>query len=260
MSVSLGKRPEIVGHGGAAGFFESNSAASIEKALALDVDRVEVDVQTSADGQLILFHDTEITISGKAVPVSLLTLDDIQSLHPDVITLAEGYDIVAGQKPLMLDIKARGSEAKLAAAIRSMRTDDDVSASSTHARTLRILRHEFPKMKLALSRGHSLTKLPGSDLQHMGGRTIAAGQLWMQRAILRVIGANQVSLHHHLCQPGLVRSLQANDVYVNAWTVDRPREIERMLRVGVDAIISNRPDIVQELVESRFGPDRDPST
>ena len=175
----------------------------------------------------------------------------MQSLYPEVITLAEGYEIVAGKKPLMLDIKMRGSEALLAEAIRSMRTDDDVSASSTHGRSLRILRHEFPKMKLALSRGHSLTKLPSPDLQRLGGQTIASGQLLMQRVILRLIGANQVSLHHHLCQPGLVRSLQANGIYVNAWTVDRPREIERMLAVGVDAIISNRPDVVQEVVGFR---------
>ena len=173
ISARLTNRPEIVGHGGAAGFYTSNSAASIQKAVKLDVDRVEVDVQRSADDQLFLFHDNEIQIAGKTVPVRLLTLADMQSLYPEVITSAEGYEIVAGKTPLMLDIKTRGSEELLAEAIRSMRTDDDVSASSTHGRTLRILRAQFPKMKLALSRGHSLTKLPSPDLQQrLGGQTI----------------------------------------------------------------------------------------
>jgi glycerophosphoryl diester phosphodiesterase len=62
----------------------------------------------------------------------------------------------------------------------------------------------------------------------------------------RFCGARLIMVNHHACSRMLVRFAHRLDIEVAAWTVNRPADIERVIGFGVDAIISNRPDLVRE--------------
>ncbi len=237
---------EVVGHGGAAAYAPGNSRRAIELALEFRVDRVECDVQRSADGHLVLVHDDRVHLpDGRRQPVRSLSATDLRRLLPGLLTLDDAAEMTRGRAPLMIDVKRSGYEAELIAAIRRHHLDAESSVSSTYASTLIRVRAAFPSMRTGLSTGHWATGTPTA-----AGRAITR---WALRAALPLpllvllprIGATETMLHYHVTTAALVAALHATGRRVNVWTVDRPKSIARALALGVDGIISNRPDLVQ---------------
>jgi glycerophosphoryl diester phosphodiesterase len=243
-------RPEVVGHGGAGDFFPGNSLQSIEKALELGVDRIEVDVQSSADGELVLVHDEKISVDGrKPIPVSRLSTDQLRSSLPGFLTLAEVIEVIGGRVPLMLDIKGPHCEQELKAAIKAHELAGTSSISCEQLTVLRRLRAAFPTMRLGISTGHISSGAPTS----IGKKLVAAVSrpvlLYPLLGALTATGATEVMLFHRACSRSLVSGLHRRGFLVNVWTVDRPHSMRRALTLGVDGIITNRPDLFHEEME-----------
>lgn len=243
-------RPEVVGHGGAGDFFPGNSLQSIEKALEIGVDRIEVDVQYSADGELVLVHDEKVGVDGrKPFPVSRLTTSDLRSTLPGFLTLAEGIEVIAGRAPLMLDIKGPHFEQELKAAIKAHELARKCSVSCEQFTVLRRLRAAFPTMRLGVSTGHISSGAPTSTGKMLVAAVSRPILLYPLLAILNATGATEVMLFHRASSRSLVSGLHRRGFLVNVWTVDRPASMRRALTLGVDGIITNRPDLLHEEME-----------
>lgn len=246
------RRIEINGHAGAAGFFRFNTEHSILRAMEFDVDRIEIDVVATGDGTLVLHHDLDISFDGRVVPVADLSLAEIQQIDPEILTLDRAVGLTGFRIPLLVDIKGRGYEDLLADALRNILSKGPVYACSTHARSLRILRNAVPPLPTGLSRGHSLTRVPGNDrTREATGNLISVMQIPSLFSLADWCGANAVMIQHYICSAILVRLARQRGYHVNVWTVDRPVDIQRVIGRGVDSITSNRPDLVMAELKSR---------
>ncbi|MGH2533780.1 MAG: glycerophosphodiester phosphodiesterase [Thermomicrobiales bacterium] len=238
---------EVVGHGGAGDFYPGNSRQAIKKALELGVDRIEIDVQQSADRELVLVHDDKIRIaSGKLRLVSTIPTADLRTSLPGLLTLDEAIELIAGRAPLLLDVKQRRDEDLVIRSIRRHGLETHSSVSSTDGRLLLRLRRVYPRMRLGLSTGHWSAGAPTRL-----GRAIATGLLralapYPVIAAVKTCGATEVMLYHRICTRYVVNTFHKRDIRINAWTVDRPTSIRRIVGLGVDGIITNRPDLVWE--------------
>lgn len=246
------ERPEIVGHGGAGDFFPGNSRPSLEKALELGVDRIEVDVQQSSDGDLVLVHDERLKIGqDRPTLVSKIPTTTLRASLPGLLTLPEAIELIGGRAPLMLDIKGPGFEDQLIAAIKQHEIAAKSSVSCTHALVLRRLREEFPEMRLGLSTGHWSSGAPTLT----GKKTVASIMrptlLYPLLAALPTSGATEIMVFHLACSRSLVEGLHRRSYLVNVWTVDRISSIRRALDLKVDGIITNRPDLLHEEIAAR---------
>jgi glycerophosphoryl diester phosphodiesterase len=109
--------PLKIGHRGAAGYCPENTIASFKKALELGADYLELDIQMTKDGELVVIHDTTVnrTTNGKG-RVKDLTLREIQSLdagswfHSNfagekIPALSEVFDEFAGKIGFLLELK-----------------------------------------------------------------------------------------------------------------------------------------------------------
>src|SRR5213593_3287192 len=91
-----------IGHRGAAGYAPENTLRSIEQAIALGCDLVEVDVRRTRDGDLVLLHDERVdrTTNGKG-NVAEMTLKDLRTLDagggPRIPTLQEALHVADGR-------------------------------------------------------------------------------------------------------------------------------------------------------------------
>lgn len=235
---------EIIGHAGAAGFHPHNSLASIEKALELGVDRIEIDVLSTREDTLVLVHDTRIIFNERRGPVAGLSLDEVRISIPGTLTLEDAHQITSDRIPLLIDIKGRHYVRSLVESIQEITSTDQVSASSTHARVLKQLHQTFPDMSLGLSRGHSLTKIRNRHLRWLVGRVVSVAMTVPTLAVAKWCGAQELMIQHHTCSLVLVKAAHAMNCKVHVWTVDLPDDIQRVIRIGVDGIISNRPDLV----------------
>ncbi|HET8523953.1 MAG TPA: glycerophosphodiester phosphodiesterase [Thermomicrobiales bacterium] len=247
---------EVIGHGGAGDFYPGNTRQSIEKALELVVDRIEIDIQRSADGDLVLVHDDELTTaSGKKVPVAQIPTEHLRSLLPGFLTFREVVKLVDDQVPFLLDVKNPGYEQEIIDAIHHWDLGCCISASSTHVTVLKRLRDAYPDIRLALSTGHMASGMPtrvGRTVMRTALRAVTPHPLAFAA---KQCGATAVTVFHRVCTRQLVEVCHQHHLRVLVWTVDRPQSIRRAISLGVDGITSNRPDLVWEELIAAGHPD-----
>lgn len=241
-------RIEVVGHGGAGAFFPGNSREAIEQALKIGVDRIEVDVQRSFDGDLVLVHDEEIWIRGRKRPVEEIRTVDLRSLFPGFLTFDELMELNRDRAPLLLDIKLPGYERDVIAAIRRYGLTETTAISSTHALVLSRLRRALPTLRLGLSTGHLAIGIPYRVVRAAAAKVLQVATPIPLVQVAQLCGATDVMIQHRVCTDWLVRSAHRSGHRVYVWTVDRPDQIRRVIAMGVDGVISNRPDLVHEVI------------
>lgn len=245
------KRPcEVIGHSGADGFYPANTELSFRKALELGVDRIECDLTGDTDRTLFLVHDQVIEIDGKRHGVRSLSLEQIRQSDPLVIELEQLLALTEGKVPLLLDLKPRGLEDDVIVAIAAMRAnEDDVSISSTHARSLRTIAKAVPEMRIGLSRGQWSTRVPAGHKRKLFGWVEGILQIVPLLVVGTYCHATELMLNFNICVPPLIKTMHLAGFRIYAWTPDRVREFEVLLARDVDGIITHRPDRLIDTLE-----------
>lgn len=226
---------------------------AIETALAIGVDRIEFDVQVSGDGQLMLVHDDVLRLpDGRRVPIKRTSAQTIRDTLPGMLSMDEAIELIGNRSKLLIDVKSPGYDRQVADAIRRHALGSSAIVSSTWAAVLRQLKRALPELSIGLSTGHM-----AGGIAFEPARVVVASSL---RTLIpmpllsaaRAIGATDVMLHHRVVDARTVRTMHSCGIRVNAWTVDHPKRIRAMLDLGVDAVISNRPDLVMEEIDRLY--------
>jgi len=219
------KPPLIIAHRGFSGRYLENTLASVRAALALGVDFVEIDVQETCDGELIVFHDYRLNrICGVRGRVRDKTLAEIQRLNPQVPTLQEVLHACRGTARVLLEIK-RADPRKVAAVIREMRMESDVIVFSLSIRRMKDLAAANPR-------------IPRFGL--------VARRLPLAMARIKTVGVGGVGLNRRLVRSGrIVRKIHKRGWKLFVWTVNREVEMKKLASWGVDGIITNHPDVAK---------------
>jgi len=222
-------RPLVISHRACAGHAPANTLAGIRAALRLGADAIEIDVQTSRDGVPVLMHDLTVdrTTNGSGA-VAALTLDDLRALDAGgerVPTLTEVLELTVGNALLVAEIKAPGGEQAIVEAIRSAGALAQVMVWSFIPGALEAVRRVEPAIP--------------------GGLLVAPQAMisWpsMRDLALR-LGLQAVSLFHAGITDEMVRAARLSALTVYAWTADAEADIERLIALGVDGIVTNFPD------------------
>lgn len=215
-----------IGHRGARGYAPENTLASIEQAIALRCSFTEVDIQRTADDELILLHDERVdrTTNGRG-PVSHLTLPDIRKLDAGdgqmVPTLKEALRAAKGRIGLILELKTKGLAYDVCTIVRAEGLDRSVIyASFLHEELHQVRRIDPQADTLALFKWFS--KVPVSQAVRLQ--------------------ATHVGLRFNTVTKRRVRALHKAGLTVFVYTVNKPAEVNKMKLLGVDGIISDFPD------------------
>lgn len=234
---------EVIGHSGADGFYAPNTEPSFRKALAIGVDRIECDLTGDTHRRLILIHDQVIVFDGNRHKVQTLTLEQIRQTDPLVLELQQLLEITQGRTPLLLDLKPRGLEDDIIVAIKAIRAnEDDVSISSTHARSLRTVAKAVPAMRIGLSRGQWANRIPSGKPRTVFGWIEGVLQIVPLIVLGKHCHATDLMLNYHICVPPLIKAMHRAGFRLYAWTPDTTPEFETLIKRDMDGIITHRPD------------------
>ena len=223
-----------IGHRGAAGHAPpGNTLASIDAALRIGVDLVEVDIQRTCDGHLIVLHDRLLQPSTTGHGrVSDQSLDEIRRLRtipggqsiptlPEVLEVLNGRAGITGPVGLMLEIKESGTAECIHHKVHDSGFQGPVYyASFLHA--------ELRKIRSIDAAAKTIALLEGAPID-------ATAFALQAQATHAGIGIDSLSQE-------FVRALQDAGVGVFTWTADEPEEIALARECGVDGIISNYPN------------------
>jgi glycerophosphoryl diester phosphodiesterase len=227
-------RPLIVAHRGASAYAPENTLAAFERAAELGADGIELDVQLSKDGRLVIIHDfdTARTTNGQG-KVSDLTLAELQSFDAGegqkIPTLDELFEMLGPRLLYNIEIKYfgwrdRGVETAVADRIAAYQLENHVLVSSFNPLAVRRARRQLPQsVPVALLRGTGLLKY---------GYWLADGE------------ADHP--HYSLVDEAYMVWAKKRGYRTNVWTVDDPAEAQRLARLGVNGIITNKPDLLRE--------------
>jgi glycerophosphoryl diester phosphodiesterase len=219
------QRPLRIGHRGAAGHAPENTLLSIETALAMGADVIEIDVHRSLDGQLIVMHDERVdrTTNGSGC-IRDLTLPQLQALEmaaqQRVPTLPEVLQAVKGRAGLMVEIKVRHIVPMIMIATADYPDVSVFYASFFHSELLRVRELAPAAQTIAL-----IEAVPVS-----------------LTAFATDARATHAGVAFQSLERDYVRGLKDAGLAVFTYTVDEARDIAHARSLGVDGLISNFPD------------------
>lgn len=222
-----------IAHRGATASAPENSREALVAALALDVDYVEIDV-SDVLGRLVLAHSPDVAAA------------DAPSLEEALELFVEHAPPEAG---LHLDVKPRrGAEARVVDAVRRAGLVGRTFITSTFAPVLAELRRLEPALDLGL--GYPFDRGGIAEKGLLPNAVIRAALLSLRVALpYRVSGmlgrasADAASLHHLVITPAAVRRVHSGGAATIAWTVNDRADLERVVRAGVDGVVTDDPTV-----------------
>ncbi|MGB3606520.1 glycerophosphodiester phosphodiesterase [Psychroserpens sp.] len=224
-------RPLKFGHRGAKAYVAENTLASIEKALEMGVDGIEIDVHQCASGELVVFHDfTMDRMTNGFGEISQHTLKQLKLLKVDeqfsIPTLDSVLDIIDRRCILNIELKGKNTATLAAQMTNTYITNkgwdnEHFILSSFQHQELETVFKINPKLRLGVLTKDSVTN--AMDF----AKTIKAYAIHPNSALLTKANV----------------ALAKNEGYkVITWTVNDQDTMARMTSYGVDAIISDNPD------------------
>lgn len=225
--------PENIGY--------ENSMHAFEQAVGLGYEYLETDLHATSDGVVVAFHDNRLDrVTDRTGVIAELPWSEVSKAringHEPIPMLSEVLEHLPSVR-LNLDIKADNGVLPAARVLRELNAIDRVCVSSfSQARVRRIRREIGPRLATGFGE-QEIARLrftpfplnsPGACLQipEYFGR-------------LRVL------------TPGLLRRAHALGKQVHVWTVDDPAAMHRLLDAGVDGLITDRTDLLRDVLIQR---------
>ena len=224
-----------------------NTLAAFRHAASLGYGYLETDVHATADGVLLAFHDAALDrVSDTVGEIGLLTAEQVSRAlvggRERVPTLGRLFDAFPEAR-FNIDMKSERSVRLLAEFVAERDAWDRVLVGAFSARRVR----EFRR----LTQGRVATS--ATPVEILAFRALPSGRL-ADRLTGGRVAALQVPHRRHgvrIATPGLVRRAHEAGKHVHVWTIDDPAEMNELLDRGVDGLMTDRTDILKDVLVTR---------
>ncbi len=236
--------PVAIAHRGGGEDHPENSLAAIAQAVELGYRYVEIDIRATRDGVAVLFHDETLArMTGAGGRIDELSWAEVQELRlagGEAIPRLEEVFATWPSLRIALDIKSDRAVEPVAALVRARRVQERVSVGAVSQRRAWQLRRVF-----------------GAEVCH------ALGSFDVARLRLASFGlpvgavteaAAQVPPHHRgipIVDRPFLKAAHARGIRVHVWTLNRPAEIESLLDLGIDGVMTNRLSLLKQILLRR---------
>ena len=235
---------EIIAHRGAAGHRPENTLASVQKGIEDGADWIEIDVQETADNQVVVVHDSDfMKLAGNPLKVWDATMADLAGIdigswfdptYADQRTplLSEVLEIARDRANVLIELKYYGHdidlEARVVGIIEEQQMQDQIAVMSLKYEGIQKMQALRPDWRTGVLAASAVGSVAGLD-------------------------GDFIAISTRFASPKLIRQAQAagKDVYV--WTVNDPLSMSGMISKGVDGLITDEPALVHRVLEARAG-------
>ncbi|MEW6126418.1 MAG: glycerophosphodiester phosphodiesterase family protein [Acidobacteriota bacterium] len=273
--VSENHQPLVIAHRGASAFAPENTLAAFRLAIAMDVQGIELDVQLSADGIPVVMHDRtinrttnrrgrvanftaaelcelnagygftrQLALRPRKRKIVETTLNDlnfqIDFSDEGVVKLADALSLLAPARLPRIYVEIKGEPATkkrlletTIADVRSYKLEKVITLLSFDHQIIAEAKRLAPEIRTAATFATLVHRLP------------------TRRSIIKTIRhikADEAALQYSLATRRLVKSLHEQHIAVSVWTANRKMVLRKMMASGVDAIMTNYPNRLIELL------------
>ena len=233
---------EVIAHRGAAGKAPENTFAAIRQAMTDGADWVEIDVQETADGEVVVVHDSDfMKLSGVDIKVWDGTLKQLQEIDVGswfdpkfsaerVPTLAEVLEEVRGKSRLLIELKYYGHDQQLEQRVVDIVEQagmvNEVAIMSLKYDGIKKIRELRPDWVVGLLSSKAIGNLSDLDLDFL-------------------------AVNMAMATSGFIRRTRAAGKQVFVWTVNDQVSMSRMMSLGIDGIITDEPELARNVLAKR---------
>ena len=235
--------PIPVAHRGGADEQPENTMTAFAAAVAMGYRYVETDVHSTADGIPVAFHDHSLDrVTDMTGDIFRLQYADVRRARvgADPIPLIEDVLGTWPQLRVHIDAKHLAAAGPLVAAVERTRAQDRVCVGSFSDRTVHVLRR--------LSRGRVCTWMGRGEILAL---RLASLGVPTPRSVAECTQVPVRQGRLPIVDRRLVDTAHRKGVGVHVWTINERDEMERLLDLGVDAILSDRPTILKQVFADR---------
>ncbi|QGQ48254.1 glycerophosphodiester phosphodiesterase [Metabacillus sediminilitoris] len=239
------RKVDNVAHRGASAYAPENTIAAFDKAVEMKADYIEIDVQRSKDGELVLIHDTTVdrTTDGTG-KVGDLTFEELKSLDAGswkgeeftgekIPTFDEILDRYHGKIGILIELKAPelypGIEESVAQELKERNLDKPQNGK------IIIQSFNFESMKLTNE------LLPNVPIGVLTGSPLDTTKEALEEFSTY---ADYFNPHYGIVTKDLVNQVHTLGMKISSWTVRSQEAADFLFEMGVDAIITDYPDYV----------------
>jgi glycerophosphoryl diester phosphodiesterase len=233
---------EITAHRGASGVAPENTLVAVELAIRDGADWIEVDVQESADGQVVVVHDRDLKrLAGVALDICEATTDDLEKIDVGswfarefsdqrVPTLSQVLALCKDEVRVNIDLKYYGHgqnlEQRVIELVEAHGMASDVVIMSLEYEGIRKVKSLRPQWRVGLLAAATVGDVTKADVDFLAVN-------------IRLATRRFIRLAHS----------RGKDVYV--WTVNDPATMSCMIGRGADSIITDEPGLARSVLRQR---------
>jgi glycerophosphoryl diester phosphodiesterase len=247
------KPPIIIAHRGGAKLAPENTLASFKNAIALGVDMIEIDVHLSRDLEIIVIHDESMdrTTNGTG-EIRDLTLDEIKKYdagswfsedfkNQKVPTLDETLKAINGQCKLLIEIKDGderypGLEERIVQTIKKRNATQWVVVQSFNKNSILRIKEMYPELITYYLLGKNFNQFYSE----------ISDEISKGNSIEREF--NGIAPHYSSLDKNKVALLHNAGYGVYTFTVNDKSDMQKVIEIGVDGIITDSPDILGRIM------------
>lgn len=232
----------IAAHRGASWDAPENSLAAIEEAIQQGSDYIELDVQQTSDGTLVLLHDRDLLrVAGDSRAIWNISYEELSSLDAGswfarefagetVPTLAEAVELIDGRASIYLEVKTAPTMPSLVEdtvrEIQRLGVIETTVIAALSPRVLDQVQALEPRLRTSLLVHTAIGVLPSHRY-------------------------DALSLRDALVTAEQVRAARRGDYELHVWTINNRRDMHRYIDMGVDTIITDVPALLREVIDER---------
>ena len=241
-------KPMIIAHRGASGYAPENTMAAFSKGIELGADAIELDVNQTADGEIVVIHDATLrrTTNGRG-RAREHTLAELRLLDAGgwfgkeysgerISTLQEVLQWASARTRVWIEIKDAAAQ-KVLAIVKKEQALDRVVIFSMHVEAMENLIDAPVERSLVFPRW-------SRKVRNIKSLCALASELKLR----------SIAPHFSVAKRRFVEQMHDVDLDVAVWTANRKGTIRRLVCNGVDAIITNYPDRAKEIAEALAKP------
>ena len=225
-----------IGHRGARGHIAENTLESIQKAIDLNVDGVEIDVFRCASGEIVVFHDKELSrLTNSNGFIEDITLDSLNHILVEgkykIPTLEEVLELINGDILLNVELKGENTAVPTASILKDFITNtkwevDQLIVSSFDWKELTIFKNQNTNIPIGvLNENHTIDE-----------------------TIEMAIALKAIAIHPNFSSlnQDIVNTIHKAGFKIYSWTINEPAAISNAIKFGIDGIITDFPDRISK--------------
>ena len=230
-----------IGHRGARGYIAENTLESIQKALDLNVDGIEIDVFRCASGEIVVFHDKKLKrLTGHNGLIEETTFEELKNMlvagRYRIPTLQQVLEKIGGKILLNVELKGENTAIPTATILKQYLSDSQsdikkLIVSSKNWKELTLFKNQNTNIPIGVLSHYNIFLEKGVDAIIEKGRELSALAIHPKFSILN---------------KKAIDKMHSAGFLVYRWTINSPKDIQRAIRLGVDGIITDFPDRVPD--------------